>query len=356
MVSIIVPTYNERENLTPLLERIESTLRFLEDYEVIVVDDDSPDRTWRKARELSEDYPLKVVRRKDERGLGTAVVCGLKESSHDVVVVMDADLQHPPEKIPDLVSEIKEGVDIAIGSRFVEGGDKGEFGFFRRLMSRGADFLARTLFRRIRDIRDIQSGFFAFKKDIVGCTDLNPIGYKILLEILIQADYDEVSEVGYKFGERSSGKSKLGVESILDYLRHLWSLSKRTGEISRFFKFCVAGAVGTVLNLVVTFMLTTSGLFYFFSGAIGIEIGLLSNFFVNKAWAFRDRKISGHELVGRALFRDHVVRSGGILLNLFVLWTLTSLLGFYYLISQMVGIGIATLWNFGGNKWWTWEK
>ncbi|KXA92747.1 hypothetical protein AKJ64_02350 [candidate division MSBL1 archaeon SCGC-AAA259E17] len=356
MVSIIVPTYNERENLTPLLERIESTLGSSEDYEVIVVDDDSPDKTWEKARELSGDYPIKVVRRKKERGLGTAVVCGLKESNHDVVVVMDADLQHPPEKIPELVSEIKEGKDIAIGSRFVKGGDKGDFGFFRSIMSRGADFLARTLFRKTRGVKDIQSGFFALRKEIVKGADLDPIGYKILLEILVQTDYDEVSEVGYKFGQRKSGESKLGLGSILNYLRHIWSLSGRSGELARFIKFCSVGGSGALVNLIVIYLLTSSGLYYLLSGIIAREAALIYNFSLNKLWTFRDRDISGAKEILRALFRDHLVRTGGFALNLFFLWSLTEFLGLYYLISQVIAIGIASLWNFTGNTLWTWRS
>lgn len=355
MVSIIVPTYNERENLTPLLERIKSTLGPSEDYEVIVVDDDSPDRTWEKAQELSKDHPIKVLRRKGERGLGTAVVCGLKETKHDVVVVMDADLQHPPEKIPDLVAEIEKGADIAIGSRYVEGGEKGEFGFFRSLISRGADFLARTLFRKTRDVKDIQSGFFALQREVVESADLDPIGYKILLEILVQGDYEEISEVGYKFGERKSGKSKLGLGSILNYLRHIWSLSRRSGELARFIKFCSVGGSGALVNLTVIYLFTSSGLYYLLSGIIAREAALFYNFSLNKLWTFKDRDISGARGILRALFRDHLVRTGGFALNLFFLWSLTEFLGLYYLISQVIAIGIASLWNFTGNTLWTWR-
>ncbi|MGA7077010.1 MAG: glycosyltransferase, partial [Halobacteriota archaeon] len=166
-VSIIVPTYNERDNVRELLERIQRSMEPLRDpFEILIVDDDSPDETWKVASQYSDSYPVRVLRRKGERGLATAVLEGIKASKYDIVVVMDADLQHPPEKIPELISDVRDGTDIAVGSRFVEPGALDEFGWFRRTVSRGADLLARTLFRQIRSIEDIESGFFAFRKDV----------------------------------------------------------------------------------------------------------------------------------------------------------------------------------------------
>lgn len=354
--SIVVPTFNERGNLPELVERIDSILRSKEyDYEIVVVDDDSPDGTWEVATKYSENYPIKVIRRREERGLATAALRGIKESKHDFVAVMDADLQHPPEKIPELISELENGADIAIGSRYVEGGSEGDFGILRKAISRGADFLARTIFRKVRKVNDIQSGFFAVRKEIIRPSDLDPKGYKILLEILIKANYERVSEVGYEFGDRKAGESKLGFGAVKNYLRHLISLSWRTGEIFRFLKFCVVGAAGVIVNLTTLYLLTTSGLFYLASGAVGIEMGLLTNFFLNKAWTFRDRGVEGLKPILNALGRDHLVRSGGALLNILLLWILTDFLGLYYLLSQLIGIGIATSWNFMGNKWWTWN-
>lgn len=352
-VSIVVPTYNEKENIPELLKKIESVVGLNHVYEVIVVDDSSPDGTYDKTREMSEKYLVKAIKRENGKGLATAVLRGVEESSSDTIVVMDA--QHPPEKIPELVSEIDKGKDIAIGSRFVEGGSVGDFGLFRNIISRGADLLARTVFEDVRNVKDIQSGFFAFKKNILNNSkDFNPVGYKILLELLVMGNHGEVSEVGYEFGERKSGESKLGIVSILDYLQHLWSLAWRKGEISRFIKFCIVGGTGALVNLGLTYSLTSLGLFYPASGAIAIEASLLTNFFFNKLWTFQDRAIKGFKAIFKALGRDHLVRFGGMVLNLLILWILTEYFGLWYMISQTIGIGVATLWNFGGNKLWTW--
>ncbi|MFW6120260.1 MAG: glycosyltransferase, partial [Petrotogales bacterium] len=157
-VSVIVPTYNERDNLPELVKRLDEALTRYK-YEIIVVDDDSPDKTWKIALDLSKNYPVKVIKRIEERGLSTAVLKGFKEINSDIVVIMDADLQHPPEKVPELVESIKEGADIAIGSRFVEGGSIGNWSYRRLFVSKIAGFLAKTFFREIREINDIESGF-----------------------------------------------------------------------------------------------------------------------------------------------------------------------------------------------------
>ncbi|MFB6218002.1 MAG: polyprenol monophosphomannose synthase, partial [Halobacteriaceae archaeon] len=173
-LSVIVPTYNERENIGPLLERIDATLD--SEYEVVVVDDDSPDGTWEVAREHADEYPVRVVRRREESGLATAVVRGIEEATYDVLVVMDADLQHPPETIPDLLAALEDGADIAVGSRLVEGGGMPDFGPHRRLISYGANLVARILLREVRGVRDLQSGFFAFRRSVVWGADLAPRG------------------------------------------------------------------------------------------------------------------------------------------------------------------------------------
>jgi dolichol-phosphate mannosyltransferase len=254
-----------------------------------------------------------------------------------------------------LTAAVRDGADIAIGSRFVKPGALVQFNFSRRVVSRSADLLARTLFRQLRNVKDIESGFFAFHKDVITRANLNPVGYKILLEILVQGDYATVSEIPYRFDKREAGVSKLGINNAVNYLRHLSSLFRRSGELHRFLQFAVVGAVGAILNLAVLYALTELGVFYLLSGLIGIEAGLLSNFFLNRSWTFKDRQSRGLGYVLTALYRDHAVRFVGIVLNLVILWLLTSFFGLYYLTSQLIGIGVAMLWNYGGNQWWTWE-
>ena len=355
-VSIIIPTYNERDNIRELLERIQRSMEPLNDpFEILIVDDDSPDETWKVASDYSDNYPVRVLRRKGKRGLATAVLEGINASNYDIVVVMGADLQHPPETIPQLLSDVTDGTDIAIGSREIEAGALAKFDFFGRIVSRGADLLARTLFRQIRDIRDIDSGFFAFHKDVIARANLNPVGDKILLEILVQGDYATVSEITYRFDTQGAGVRRLEVNNAVDYLRHVSSLFSRTGEFHRFLRFCAVGSVGAAVNLAVLYSLTESGVFYLLSGFIGIEAAVLLNFVLNRSWTFKDRGTRGLRSVLTALYRDHAVRFVGIVLDLVILWILTSYVGVYYLLSQVIGIGVAMLWNYGGNQWWTWE-
>lgn len=355
-VSIIIPTYNERENIRELLERIKRSMEPLGyAYEVLIVDDDSPDETWKVASLCSKSYPVRVLRRNGKRGLAPAVLEGIRASNYDIVVVMDADLQHPPETIPQLIAEVRNGTDIVIGSRFVEPGALVDFRLSRRILSRGADLLARTLFRQIRNIKDIESGFFAFHKDVVARANLAPVGYKILLEILVQGNYTTSSEVAFNFNSREAGESKMGLHNVVTYLTHISSLFSRSGELYRFLKFCVVGGGGAVLNLVVLYALTEAGMWYFLSGIIATEVTVLSNFVWNRTWTFKDRRTRGLKSILKALYRDHAVRFVGIVLNLAALWILTGFFGLYYLVSGAIGTVLALLWNYSGNQWWTWE-
>ena len=354
--SIVIPTYDERDNVLELLEQIRCSMQSAGyAFEIVIVDDDSPDETWKVASQCADRYPVRVIRRRGERGLATAVLKGIEASASDTIVVMDADLQHPPEKVPELVSCVRSGTDIAIGSRFVEHGAVGEFSLLRRITSKSAGILARTMFRRLRGIKDIESGFFALNKDVVAHARLKPVGYKVLLEILVQGDYATVSEIGYTFDKREAGVSKLGIRNVVSYARHISSLFYRSGEFHRFARFCTVGGIGAVLNLATLYWLTQLGMYYLLAGAIAIEVGLLSNFALNKSWTFKDRGVKGVRYAVSALGRDHVVRLVGIALNLAVLWLLSGLFGLYYLTSQLIGLIIAMVWNYGGNQWWTWE-
>lgn len=224
-ISIIIPTYNEKDNIKILFDRIDKSLKHL-NYEIIVVDDDSPDRTADVVKNYIQNYPVKLIVRENDKGLATAVVEGFKYANSDILVIMDGDLQHPPEKLILLIWEAQNGSDIAIGSRYVEEDDKGfgEFNLTRKIISKGANVLAKVLFPKLPNIKDIQSGFFALKKDVIENTNLDPIGYKILLEILVMGNYNHVKEIPYVFGKRESGESKLGIKVTFDYIFHLLNL------------------------------------------------------------------------------------------------------------------------------------
>ncbi|MBW2163742.1 MAG: polyprenol monophosphomannose synthase, partial [Deltaproteobacteria bacterium] len=209
-VSIIIPTLNESENIDSLLERIlfhEPCLHL--DKEIIVVDDGSTDDTRRRVQRWQEKYPVKLLARDGKQGLASAVIDGAKEARGDIVVVMDADFSHPPEKIPELIQPIKDGThDMVIGSRYVQGGSTEEWCFTRTMTSRIANFLAWPL----TDISDPMSGFFAVNRKRLEEIKNDVPGFKIALELLARGgDSMRVAEIPIRFRDRQKGKSKWGL-------------------------------------------------------------------------------------------------------------------------------------------------
>ena len=354
-VSLVIPTFREYDNITPLIQRIDHALKGF-DYEVVFVDDDSRDGTTELVNELAQKYPLKLVVRKDKKGLASAVIDGFEYANSDIIGVMDADLQHPPEIIPDLMKKIEEGADIAIASRYVKGGGCPDWGLIRKIISKGAIFLARLLLPYTRQVHDPVSGFFLFKKQVIADTNLRPTGYKILLEILVMGQYQRIAEFPFSFRIRHRGQSKLGVRQQIDYLQHLFRLMKRKGELIRFAKFCLVGGSGVLVNMGLLWLLTEfAGLFYLLSAAISIETSIISNFILNDLFTFRDRRTRGAKHLLRRLLKFNAVSLAGLGLNMTVLWLLTSVFGVYYLLSNLCGIAVAIMWNYLMNFWWTWK-
>lgn len=218
-ISIIIPTYNEVKNIKKLIEKIDENLSGWK-YEIIIVDDSSPDGTAEKAKEMAKDYPVRTIIRPKKSGLSSAVVEGLKISCGDYIGVIDGDLQHPPEYLDNFISAVSNGHDIAIGSRYIKGGNIDGWSAFRKAISRGAIVLSILL----TDVKDPMSGFFFLKKKVIETTSLNPIGYKILLEILVKGSYNKVKEIPFTFRKRENGESKLGISEYINYTRHLCGL------------------------------------------------------------------------------------------------------------------------------------
>lgn len=228
--SLIVPTYNERENIHPLLDRLDTLLQgaMPGDYEMVVVDDDSPDETWRVAEEIARRMPtatVRVVRRMHERGLATAVVEGWRAARGEWLGVIDADLQHPPEVLLRLLEAMRGGADLAVASRHVEGGGVSDWSIFRRILSRGAQALGILLLpSAARAVSDPMSGFFVLRRSAVDFDELRPLGYKILLEVLARGHFSQIKEVGYVFQERKEGVSKVSWRLYWEYLVQVWRL------------------------------------------------------------------------------------------------------------------------------------
>lgn len=220
MISIVIPTYNERDTISELIRRILDVCKSY-NIEIIIVDDNSPDGTGSIAEDLSKKYPLKVIHRERKLGLSSAVLEGISTSSGDRICVMDADLSHPPEIIPRLIEESKNA-DIVIASRYIKGGSIKNWPLKRRLISLGATLLARPLAK----VKDPITGFFLFKRNVIEGIELDPIGFKICLEILVKGRYKTIKEIPFTFCDRSSGASKLNSKEIVRYIKHLKKLYK----------------------------------------------------------------------------------------------------------------------------------
>lgn len=297
-VSVIVPTYREVDNLRPLVERLSALREAGLDLELLIMDDDSRDGSAELIASL--DLPwVTLVTRTTDRGLSQAVMDGLIRSRRELAVVMDADLSHPPEKIPELLTALRNGADVAVGSRFTEGGSTADdWGPFRWLNSRVATLLALPL----TTISDPMSGFFAVRRSTLQAgREFDPIGYKILLEIIVKCRCRYVFEVPIHFENRRFGQSKLSFAEQLRYFRHLRRLYMfRYGTWSHLAQFLVVGASGLGINLLVLTLLLQVGVIERPAVAIAILVSMVWNFALNRRFSFsyaRDRSIL-HQFLG----------------------------------------------------------
>lgn len=292
-LSIVIPTYNEKENIVLLIDEIRREVSIADSYDIVIVDDNSPDETWLKALDIIDNSDV-VVRRVNLKGLSTAIIDGIIFSNREYVVIMDADLQHPPRYINAMIERaIEENADIVIASRYKKGGGIEGWSTLRLMISKGATLIAKLLLPSVRRISDPMSGFFMVKRNIVtkNLDRLNPMGFKVLLEILERCDPSIVAEVPYIFRSRRYGESKLGIKTISAYILHVLNLCGW-----RPIKFGIVGGLGAILNLsIVAFfkyyfpMLASE--WFLIGSSIAIEVSTIFNFIVHESWTFRDRRI-----------------------------------------------------------------
>jgi dolichol-phosphate mannosyltransferase len=288
-VSVVVPTFRERENLPHLIERLGALKdRYDLELEVLILDDDSRDGSEEWVRERAPKW-VRIIVRKENRGLSPAVIDGLRAARHPVLVVMDADLSHPPEKIPAMILALEAGQQFVLGSRYVPGGSTDDdWGFFRWLNSRVATILARPF----TDAKDPMSGFFVIRRsDFLKAPDLNPVGYKVALELIVKCGIRNVGEVPIHFTDRVHGESKLTFREQLNYLLHLRRLYMyRYATWSSFVQFAAVGASGVVVNLATVTAFLWLGASASVSLAAGIVLSVVSNFLLNRQFTFEHRR------------------------------------------------------------------
>lgn len=225
-LSVVIPTFNEAENIDRLLTEIGGALQNVP-YEIIFVDDSTDSTAELLAEAARRDSRVKLEHRENQSGLATAVLRGFELASGDYIAVMDADLQHPPIALRAMYCAMRRGADLCVPSRFLPGGSDGGLNFYRKFVSAAARYIGKILLRCLRRISDPTSGLFMFRRSILEGADLRPIGWKIMIEVLAMCSYSKVTEVPYTFRERSAGESKLSKKVTFEYLRQVVRLIPR---------------------------------------------------------------------------------------------------------------------------------
>lgn len=343
-VTVVLPTYEEFESLPSLVEALaELRQHKLQSLQLIIVDDNSNDGTEKLIEDMQFDW-IRLIVRQDEKGLSSAVIHGLKEATTEICVVMDADGSHPVSAIPAMVQAVTDGADFAIGSRYVTGGTTEDgWGFFRWLNSKIATIMARPFTK----VLDPMSGFLAFRKSTFEkAEELNPVGYKIGLELIVKCRCTNVTEVPIHFSTRQLGESKLTLGVQLEYLQHIVRLLRFTHpKLVSFFTFATVGLSGAFVYLLA--LKATNALIETTSIAIAtsVWIAMTWNFLWDRKYAFwyaRNRNIFVHYM------GFICVCSIGALANFYVTNTLSNSETILYsgMVGVVVGSAIGIVFNF----------
>jgi len=292
-VSLVVPTYDEADNIGDLLRGLHAALTATGvGFELIVVDDDSPDETWRVAAVLTTEIPeLTVIRRQEATGLATAVIGGWSYAHGRLLGAIDGDGQHPPNVVVDLLASMGEGADVAVASRHLPEGGMVGWSVARRLLSRGAQTLGQLLLPgTVGRVTDPMSGYFLLRRDIVAGTEMDPVGYKILLEVLARCDVRRLVESPYVFLQRTAGRSKVAVSHYVGYLRHLLRLRVYPLRSRALVRYLAVTGVALALDAVVFVALfDLSGWNLTRSAALAGETGILFTVLLHDLWTFAGR-------------------------------------------------------------------
>jgi dolichol-phosphate mannosyltransferase len=362
-LSVILPTYNEAQNLPILVPRLAELLRDVR-HEIIVVDDDSPDGTWRVAEELGDRFDeVRVVRRIGRRGLASAVIEGFLAAKGAVLVAADADGQHDLRLVTDLLAAVDGGAGLALASRYVPGGSVGAWDERRHALSRFATRLAQRLCRV--PVADPMSGFFAVSRPTfrAALPQLNPVGFKILLDLLVHLPPGTtVREIPLRFGSRVHGESKLSRLVQLEFLEYVYDVTLGRRIPLTLVKYCVVGGLGVIVNaaafLVASALLgpvaqtTLRG--FSIAVLVATETAIVFNFALNNAWTFSLARLSGRRLFAGFL-RYNAACALGALANFAVSGFLFSR-GWLGIVAALAGALVGAIWNYAMSRLVTWKQ
>ena len=356
-LSIVVPTFNERDNVIELVLRVTQALGD-SNWEIVFVDDDSPDGTAELVRALAaKNSRVRCLQRIDRRGLSSACVEGMLSSSAPYLAVIDGDLQHDEQLLPRMLEVLKsEDIDIVVGSRYTTGGDIGEWDATRARISRIAARFSRVLVPP--DLRDPMSGFFMMRCSVLQATahDLSAIGFKILADVFASSKTKlRFRELPYQFKNRHAGSSKLDSGTAWDYLMLL--LDKTTGRIVpvRFVAFCIVGALGVGVHFAaLTLIRRIFGATFIEGQAVALVCAMTFNFAVNNVLTYRDRRLNGWRWV-RGWISFVLACSVGGLANLGVAKALYDM-NQGWATAAMTGVLVGAVWNYAITTLLTWRR
>ncbi|MCH7614787.1 MAG: glycosyltransferase family 2 protein [Nitrospinae bacterium] len=362
-IVIIVPTYNERENIVPLMTKLKEQFRHIaHDMHILVVDDNSPDGTGEVVRKETEYNKNVHLLSGSKMGLGAAYIRGMRyalgELKADVVFEIDADLSHKPSDVPQMVAALEDGADFVIGSRYVVGGSLPvEWGLLRRLISKVGNIVARYLAGMYK-IRDCTAGFRAIRASLLKCIDLGNLrvqGYAFQVALLHRALMlgAKVREIPVDFIDRTHGKSKLGLSDIVEFIINAWWIRLQSSRT--FIKFVIVGASGIVVNLGFFTLFIEQGLSKFLASPIAIELSIISNFLLNNYWTFQWRQAGDSVHVKGLKFNAVSILSLGLSYGMFVGLSIMYPKAVPQ-VHQLLSIAPALLTNYFLNSYWTFKK
>jgi dolichol-phosphate mannosyltransferase len=356
-LSVVVPTFNERDNVTTLFRRLEATLSGVA-WEVIFVDDNSPDGTWDVVRGLArQDSRVRCIRRIGRRGLSGACIEGILASSAPCAAVIDADLQHDETRLPVMLALLQGGeFDLAVGSRYIEGGSADSFNKQRADASQLATEVAKRVLRV--KIADPMSGFFMIRRDRFEqlAPRLSTQGFKILLDIVATARGElRVKEIPFIFGSRLHGESKLDTMVAMDFLGLVLAKSTRDVVSLRFLLFAMVGSIGLIVHLATLFV-THQALNVPFAEAqaAGALVAMTSNFILNNFLTYRDQRLKGLAIL-RGLLLFYLVCSVGLFANVGVAFSVYDQEPIWWL-AGAAGALMGVVWNYAMSGLFVWRK
>ena len=350
-VSFVIPTYTEAENLPGLMEHIKDGLKESGlAWEAIIANDESGDNTGEVCAKLEKSWPLRLLNRTKNRGLALAVIDGAKLAKGRHVVVMDADLSHPADLVPEMVALLQDGkANMVIGSRNVASASTDERW---PVMRRIGTFFATSLAKPLAGVQDPMSGFFAMRREDWPQKGLRPIGYKIGLEILVKSgvEKNKVVELPIHFSDRKIGESKMGARELHNYLRHLMNLYRWRWPMLRVFLHCAVGTIGLVIDTLFYLGLQAAGTDHLTARLISYWPANINNWYLNRKYTYDDRPLRGKSVQ----FSEFTFFSLlGFAVNGTVYHLLTENIAFFdshKLAALVVGVVAGLIVNYIGNN------